>query len=63
MAVIERSVTAPLMRRRCTPVGGAEAMFNLPRSTGLCVLLACSGFPLSSHAQAFDLNEAWAAGG
>jgi hypothetical protein len=38
-------------------------MFNLPRSTGLCVLLACSGFPLSSHAQAFDLNEAWAAGG
>jgi hypothetical protein len=35
-------------------------MFNLPRSTGLCVLLACSGFPLSSHAQAFDLTGAWA---
>jgi hypothetical protein len=35
-------------------------MFNLPRSTGLCALLACSGFPLSSHAQAFDLTGAWA---
>jgi hypothetical protein len=35
-------------------------MFNLSRSTGLYVLLACSGFPLSSHAQAFDLTGAWA---
>jgi hypothetical protein len=37
-------------------------MFNLSRSTGLCVLLACSGFLLSSQAQAFDLNGAWATG-
>jgi hypothetical protein len=35
-------------------------MFNLSRSTGLYVLLASSGFPLSSHAQAFDLTGAWA---
>ena len=35
-------------------------MFNLSRSTGLCVLLACSGFLLSSQAQAFDLTGAWA---
>jgi hypothetical protein len=41
---------------------GAEAMFNLSRSTGLCVLLACSGFLLSSQAQAFDLTGAWATG-
>ena len=37
-------------------------MFNLSRSTGLCALLACSGFLLSSQAQAFDLNGAWATG-
>ena len=30
------------------------------RSIGLCVLLACSGFLLSSQAQAFDLTGAWA---
>jgi hypothetical protein len=42
------------------PAEGAEAMFNLSRSTGLCVLLACSGFLLSSQAQAFDLTGAWA---
>src|SRR5277367_3887248 len=42
------------------PIEGAEAMFNLSRSTGLCVLLACSGFLLSSQAQAFDLTGAWA---
>jgi hypothetical protein len=36
------------------------AMFNLSRSTGLCVLLACSGFLLSSQTQAFDLTGAWA---
>jgi hypothetical protein len=41
-------------------IKGVEAMFNLSRSTGLCVLLACSGFLLSSHAQAFDLTGAWA---
>jgi hypothetical protein len=35
-------------------------MFNLSRSTGLRVLLACSGFLLSSQAQAFDLTGAWA---
>ena len=35
-------------------------MFNLSRSAGLCVLLACSGFLLSSQAQAFDLTGAWA---
>jgi hypothetical protein len=35
-------------------------MFNLSRSTGLCALLACSGFLLSSQAQAFDLTGAWA---
>ena len=35
-------------------------MFNLSRSTGLCVLLACSEFLLSSQAQAFDLTGAWA---
>jgi hypothetical protein len=35
-------------------------MFNLSRSTGLCVLLACNGFLLSSQAQAFDLTGAWA---
>ena len=34
-------------------------MFDLSRSTGLCVLLACSGFLLSSQAQAFDLTGAW----
>src|ERR1700733_8718968 len=44
------------------PTEGAEAMFNLSRSTGLCVLLACSGFLLSSQAQAFDLTGAWATG-
>jgi hypothetical protein len=33
--------------------------FNLSRSTGLCVLLACSGFLLSSQVQAFDLTGAW----
>jgi hypothetical protein len=41
-------------------IKGVEAMFNLSRSTGLCVLLACSGFLLSSQAQAFDLTGAWA---
>ena len=35
-------------------------MFNLSRSTGLCVLLACGVLLLPSHAQAFDLNGAWA---
>jgi hypothetical protein len=35
-------------------------MFNLRRSTGLCVLLACNAFLLSSQAQAFDLTGAWA---
>jgi hypothetical protein len=35
-------------------------MFNLSRSTGLRVLLTCSGFLLSSQAQAFDLTGAWA---
>jgi len=35
-------------------------MFNLSRSTGLCVLLACGGFLPSSQAQAFDLAGAWA---
>ena len=35
-------------------------MFNLSRSTGWCVLLACGGFLLSSQAQAFDLTGAWA---
>jgi hypothetical protein len=45
--------------RRPDPIEGAEAMFNLPRSTGLCVLLAC-GLPLSTQAQAFDLTGAWA---
>jgi hypothetical protein len=35
-------------------------MFNLTRSTGLCVLLACSGCLLSSQARAFDLTGAWA---
>ncbi|HUN96217.1 MAG TPA: hypothetical protein VMU69_08260 [Bradyrhizobium sp.] len=35
-------------------------MFNLNRSTGLCVLLACSALLLSSQAQAFDLTGAWA---
>jgi hypothetical protein len=34
-------------------------MFNLSRSTGLCVVLACGGFLLSSQAQAFDLTGAW----
>jgi hypothetical protein len=34
-------------------------MFNLRQSTGLCVLLACSAFALSSQARAFDLNGAW----
>ena len=34
-------------------------MFDLSRSTGLCVLLACSGFLISSQAQAFDLTGAW----
>ena len=34
-------------------------MFDLSRSTGLCVLLACSGVLLSSQAQAFDLTGAW----
>jgi hypothetical protein len=42
------------------PTEGAEAMFNVSRSTGLCVSLACSGFLLSSQAQAFDLTGAWA---
>jgi hypothetical protein len=42
------------------PTEGAEAMFNLSRSTGLCALLACGGFLLSSQAQAFDLTGAWA---
>jgi hypothetical protein len=42
------------------PIEGAEAMFNLSRPTGLCALLACSGFLLSSQAQAFDLTGAWA---
>ena len=37
-------------------------MFDLSRSTGLCVLLACSGFLLSSQAHAFDLTGAWATG-
>jgi hypothetical protein len=41
-------------------IEGAKAMFNLSRSTGLRVLLACSGFLLSSQAQAFDLTGAWA---
>src|ERR1700686_580851 len=41
------------------PIEGAEAM-NFNRSTGLCVLLACSGLLLSSQAQAFDLTGAWA---
>jgi hypothetical protein len=41
------------------PIVGAEAM-NFNRSTGLCVLLACSGLLLSSQAQAFDLTGAWA---
>jgi hypothetical protein len=41
------------------PIEGAEAM-NFNRSTGLCVLLACSGLLLSSPAQAFDLTGAWA---
>ena len=35
-------------------------MFNLSRSTGLGALVACSGFLLSSQAQAFDLTGAWA---
>lgn len=35
-------------------------MLNLSRSTGLCVLLACSGFLPPSQARAFDLNGAWA---
>jgi hypothetical protein len=38
---------------------GVEAMFNLSRSTGLCILLACSGSLLSSQARAFDLTGAW----
>jgi hypothetical protein len=42
------------------PIEGAEAMSNLSRSTGLCVLLACSGLVLPSQAQAFDLTGAWA---
>lgn len=33
--------------------------FNLSRSTGLCVSLVCTGFLISSQAQAFDLNGAW----
>jgi hypothetical protein len=41
-------------------IEGAEAMFDWSRSTGLCVLLVCSGFFLSSQAQAFDLTGAWA---
>jgi hypothetical protein len=41
------------------PSEGAEPMFNLSRSIGLYVLLACSGFLLSSQAQAFDLTGAW----
>ena len=40
-------------------IQGAKSMFNLSRSTGLCVLLACSGFLLSSEVQAFDLTGAW----
>ena len=35
-------------------------MFNLSRSTGWCALFACTGFLLSSQAQAFDLTGAWA---
>ena len=35
-------------------------LFNLSRSTGLCVSLACTGFLISSQARAFDLNGAWA---
>jgi hypothetical protein len=34
-------------------------MFSFSRSTGLCVLLVCSGFLLSSEVQAFDLSGAW----
>jgi hypothetical protein len=42
------------------PIEGAEAMFTLSRSAGLCIALACSAFLLSSQAQAFDLTGAWA---
>ena len=35
-------------------------LFNLSRSTGLCVSLVCTSFLMSSQAQAFDLNGAWA---
>ncbi|MGY3590439.1 hypothetical protein ACVIGB_009979 [Bradyrhizobium sp. USDA 4341] len=35
-------------------------MFNLSRSTALCAFLACGALLLPSHAQAFDLNGAWA---
>jgi hypothetical protein len=37
-------------------------LFNLSRSTGLCVSLACVGFLISSQARAFDFNGAWATG-
>jgi hypothetical protein len=37
-------------------------MFNVSRSTGLYVLLFCSGLLLTSQARAFDLNGAWATG-
>jgi hypothetical protein len=37
-------------------------LFNLSRSTGLCVLLVCIGFLVPSQARAFDLNGAWATG-
>lgn len=35
-------------------------MFNLNRSTGLRVLLACGALLLSSQVRAFDLTGAWA---
>src|SRR3984885_5659439 len=53
------SLRLPGDRGGLDPTEGAEAMFDLSRSTGLCVLLACSGFLLSSQAQAFDLTGAW----
>jgi|SRR5271154_2948728 len=34
-------------------------LFNLSRSTRLCVSLVCTGFLISSQARAFDLNGAW----
>src|SRR3984885_10231585 len=53
------SLRLPGDRGGLDPTEGAEAMFNLSRSTGLCVVLACGGFLLSSQAQAFDLTGAW----